>query len=323
MRRSRHGFTLIELLVVIAIIAVLIALLLPAVQQAREAARRSQCKNNLKQLGLAHHNYHDVHQTFAPAWIEVGGLRPEGTTKCGGAFGAKSAQWTILLLPYMDDAARYNGFNFNGRFRGIDSQSTTIPDPRNQELQLQRNSKYECPTDTNSSSSHANINYFGVQGGGDYNTMVSLSQACAATGARRIYSNGVMVGTGNGPRRFRDLTDGSSNVFLLGETRYVSLGNLGGTGNAGRYWLTWAVSAWSDIPGLTGATGRPINGSTFQPGSTYDPAPATEYFGSHHVGGAHFLMADGSVHFVSEHMDLPTYQRLGVIDDALPIGGLP
>lgn len=318
---GRRGFTLIELLVVIAIIAVLIALLLPAVQQAREAARRTQCKNNLKQLGLAMHNYHDTHLVFPPAWIEraPGPARATGNLTGCTAFSTKYASWTVMILPYIDEGNRYDRFNFSENFRTIDSQSTTA-NATNRALQEERNSKFECPSDPNSSSGNANINYLGVQGGGDYATMAAALQACTATGTRRQYFNGVMVGNGN--RNFGRLSDGTSNVFLLGESRYVTL-RAPGNANGERYWMTWAIGNWSDIPGLTGAAVRPINGSTFRPTSTYNPNVATEYFGSNHVGGAHFTMADGSVHFVSESMDLFTYQRLGAMNDGEPVGGLP
>ncbi|MBC7818665.1 MAG: DUF1559 domain-containing protein, partial [Planctomycetaceae bacterium] len=136
---SRRGFTLIELLVVIAVIAILIALLLPAVQQAREAARRTQCKNNLKQFGLALHNYHDAFNMFPPGQIYDGGTvtpavageNPAGGTNGGGntcvAAGALAsnatyvrAPWTVQVLPYIDQAPLYNQFNmafpFFGRF---------------------------------------------------------------------------------------------------------------------------------------------------------------------------------------------------------------
>ena len=98
--RRKRGFTLIELLVVIAIIAILIALLLPAVQQAREAARRSQCKNNMKQIGLALHNYHDVFTTFP-----IGGLK-----------NSRGPNWRVGLLPYMDQAPAYNQVSFASSF---------------------------------------------------------------------------------------------------------------------------------------------------------------------------------------------------------------
>ena len=98
MKRLKRGFTLIELLVVIAIIAILIALLLPAVQQAREAARRTQCKNNIKQLGLALHNYHDVNLTFPPGYV----------LQEGGAVGAHNWDWSAMILPYIEQSALFN-----------------------------------------------------------------------------------------------------------------------------------------------------------------------------------------------------------------------
>lgn len=101
----RRGFTLIELLVVIAIIAVLIALLLPAVQQAQEAARRTQCKNNIKQLGLALHNYHDVYRTFPTGWIAVENGRHNAHE------GLNGAGWGSMILPYLDQAPLYQKFN--------------------------------------------------------------------------------------------------------------------------------------------------------------------------------------------------------------------
>lgn len=127
--RRRLGFTLIELLVVIAIIAVLIALLLPAVQQAREAARRTQCKNNMKQLGLAFHNYHDTYLVFPPAAVydgvadnntTVGGntCSPSGGNTNGNTGVYGRAPWTVLILPYMEQATLYNQFNVNAGFTG-------------------------------------------------------------------------------------------------------------------------------------------------------------------------------------------------------------
>jgi prepilin-type N-terminal cleavage/methylation domain-containing protein len=105
----RRGFTLIELLVVIAIIAVLIALLLPAVQQAREAARRTQCKNNMKQLGLAMHNYHDTFRVFPPGWIAV----DPATNAQSAHEGISGFGWGTMLLPQIDQSPLYNQLNLN------------------------------------------------------------------------------------------------------------------------------------------------------------------------------------------------------------------
>src|SRR6266542_1460478 len=112
-RRSPLGFTLIELLVVIAIIAILIALLLPAVQQAREAARRTQCRNVLKQFGLALHNYHDTFRAFPPGHLHRGLFDGVADTANAAGNGGTGFDWTTMMLPYMDQAPLYNQFNLN------------------------------------------------------------------------------------------------------------------------------------------------------------------------------------------------------------------
>jgi len=152
---KRRAFTLIELLVVIAIIAVLIALLLPAVQQAREAARRAQCKNNLKQLGIALHNYHDVHSVFPPYVTYDQGKDcpggPDGWTNTGGY------SWRVMLLPFIDQAAAFNQIDFvNHHAQG------TCPGSPNSWGKINNTiiSGFICPTDstkeTNGSSTGAN-----------------------------------------------------------------------------------------------------------------------------------------------------------------------
>src|SRR6187200_2395721 len=115
--RKRFGFTLIELLVVIAIIAILIALLLPAVQQAREAARRTQCKNNLKQIGLALHNYHDTYMLFPAAHLD-------------DLQGKPKLSWRVSILPYMDEAPRFNRYNFSDTWDGASNAALLAPAPR-------------------------------------------------------------------------------------------------------------------------------------------------------------------------------------------------
>src|SRR3954454_25192238 len=117
----RRGFTLIELLVVIAIIAILIALLLPAVQQAREAARRTQCKNNLKQIGLALHNYHDTCNSFPPGWINTWASNPPRSNFPGNSWG-----WNAMILPMMDQGNVYNQINWSVGFAGgLDAAGVT------------------------------------------------------------------------------------------------------------------------------------------------------------------------------------------------------
>ncbi len=313
-RSANRGFTLIELLVVIAIIAILIALLLPAVQQAREAARRSTCKNKLKQLGLALHNYHDTFRTFPPAYIETTPRRATGGGTCA-AGGTRSAPWTILILPYIEQSTLYNQFDFNAAFRNLQNGTgSTVNEP----LQERANANFECPSDPNSRAELANNNYLGVQGGGDYAAMAAAGQACRAYNIRTFYFNGIFYSDSS--TRMRDITDGTSNVFMVGESRYQTLH--ASSGSAATYWMTWATTAWGDAPAQVGGTYLPINGSSFIPHKdNYKLEDATMYFGSRHVGGTHFLMGDGSVHFISENIDLPTYQTLGIISDGLPVGG--
>ncbi len=313
---SRRAFTLIELLVVIAIIAILIALLLPAVQQAREAARRTQCRNKMKQLGLALHNYHDTHRVFPPSVVNNNGFRQGTGSGCSlGSNSTEGATWTIQILPFIDDAPLYNKFRFNENFR---HQQDGTGSTNNELLQEMRNSNYECPSDPNSKEGLGNINYLAVQGGGDYSTQLSAGNACElCCSNRKYYFNGMF--SENSSIRMRDVVDGTSNVFMLGETKYVTLRTSSGTGAT--HWQTWATGCWGDVPCLLGATAEAINGSTYQPIiDGYNPGEATTHFGSHHEGGCHFLVADGSVHFVSENVDLATYQSLGIINDGLPVG---
>ncbi|MEX0818470.1 MAG: DUF1559 domain-containing protein, partial [Pirellulaceae bacterium] len=158
---SKHrGFTLVELLVVIAIIGILVALLLPAVQAAREAARRMQCSNNLKQLGLALHNYHDTLKTFPPGYVSN---RPgvEGSSSWCRSGGVQGAPWTALILPYMEQQNLHDQFNFNVPFQATSNQMA----PPNSNVVIPLDT-YSCPSDVRLGSNPLWNSYFGVQGGG-------------------------------------------------------------------------------------------------------------------------------------------------------------
>ena len=295
--RSR-GFTLIELLVVIAIIAVLIALLLPAVQQAREAARRTQCRNNMHQLGLAMHNYHDAHRMF-PA----GSFGSDRHTSGEDGFSLH-----VMLLPYIDEAALYNSVNFCG-----------CAIPANRTSMGQRLAQYTCPS--NRSYYKRGLLNTGA-GGALYSASPVAHYLCvygSMTRSVAIASPGTAQNAvtgrcpGGGCIRIRDIRDGTSNTIVMGEWGrgiHFTNNNLG--------WFSGFGNGFSQLLLVVGAT--PIN--TY---NTCAPSGATAHycsaFGSFHEGGAFFLFGDGQVRFISENIDTTTYLALGtranneIIDD--------
>ncbi len=305
-RRSRLGFTLIELLVVIAIIAILIALLLPAVQQAREAARRTQCKNNLKQIGLAMHNYLDVHECF-----------PIGARYAPG----RHHPWTIGTLPYVDQANLGNRIP-DGIF--VAALATLGQTP----LAFLR-----CPSDGSIGSGklipgqhvaraawwwtnqQTATNYKGCNGAmwnGVPFRRFDTAGRFGNTAARDLeFGNGVFprnwpevaIPANRGDNcvttLIRDVTDGTSNTILIGESM-----------------PGWCDdSAWTDDNGTIATVGIPIN----QYRTAVARAPfAGDWrqsygYASQHVGGAQFTMCDGSVRFDGETISLTTNYGLGTI----------
>ena len=335
-RRRRLGFTLIELLVVIAIIAVLVALLLPAVQQAREAARRAQCKNNLKQLGLALQNYHDVtSNTFPPGYIN---------TNAVGGWG-----WMSMILPQLDQGPLYNLLgnastipNFNTAFSAV-TPATVTPQTVQTIIRAVR-----CPSDggpeltapnNNISFNCGRSNYVGVAGTdpawinaatggasvsalGTVGTQGNVNGPAAVNGAFFVLdlsaydpitaaAYGGLFGA-NSKLGFRNIKDGSTNVIAVGE-RYTPRSTTITTDAMGD--ATWVGAA--DDNGaygqgmVLGEASVPIN--AFFASST--PQPDTTGFGSLHTGGCHFLMGDGSVRFISNSVNQNTYRQLSRIAD--------
>ena len=281
-RIGRRAFTLIELLVVIAIIAVLIALLLPAVQQAREAARRSQCKNNMKQVGIALHNYHD---TF--------GTLPPGTVWTGGAVNAspRTGGFVIHTLPYFDQATVYNLINFNVSgilWYGNNTAATGAALPM-----------LLCPSDgmatgfiVSSSQRWSRSNYLGIFSG--FNSGDIFTAASDNDSTKRA-----VFGMNRGSA-IRDILDGTSNTVLLGEDCGRSTQYVNGKVQAQPFEAVgWAYPLpCANFDGQD-AQGN-ILGSRSMNGNNY-----FEYY-SFHGGGCNFLFCDGSVRFLAENLPIAT-----------------
>jgi len=299
---ARQGFTLIELLVVIAIIAILVALLLPAVQQAREAARRSQCKNNFKQVSLAIHNYHDTHGVF-PLSDHRGGSR----TGCTWTSSPENYRfsWGVMILPYMDMGTLYNQFTFTANYQ----LTPNVVSQKNLHTSGATVTTFLCPSDPQRDPRCARTGAINNQGGttdpddlGRTNmASVADSQRWSCTtsgqGWGRLDGNGIMFNGSN--TRMSDVVDGTSTTFLVGEIT---------GGNSGSFACqSWAVSNHSD-------TGSGINGPDTVPGGVTDwvqtPRERTMGFSSFHVGGCHFAMGDGSVHFLSQNINGDTLKAL-------------
>jgi prepilin-type N-terminal cleavage/methylation domain-containing protein len=306
---SRHnrsrGFTLIELLVVIAIIAVLIALLLPAVQQAREAARRTQCRNNLKQIGLAMHNYHDAYQSLPSGSIVL--LNAAGTTYNGHGW-----TWHASILPYLDMAPLYGEIQ-GPQSSGMGSEGGGVGSAKQDLAGKLVMSVFWCPSQPDVtygvqkngySPSNYNANMgtlIGYSGDDCYGGSVTNAAGMRAPGGC-MNANGMFYISSS--VRFRDVTDGLSNTISVSEV--IDSGGeatlLGGGGSDRKH--CFSGGADSNPPTemseyLIAAEGNdPINAYT------------EEAAGSYHVGGAHFLLSDGSVRFLSENIHMPTYQAL-------------
>jgi len=339
--KSRRAFSLIELLVVISIIAILIALLLPAVMSVREAANRMSCKNNLKQLGIAMHNYHDVHQVFPPGGLGMRDPNRFGFDKLKG----NHATWGAFILPYIDQSVLYNKIDFNSPiFDWVAHGSAQDP---NREVLKQSLATFLCPSTpgpskivisadqypkTQSSGTTADaMNAGGAFARSDYvanggqlyvdrksgiqtDTFMegAFDHVCEPESYLSLPSIG-LVKKGR-PRRCTSLNmfiDGTSNTFLAGE-RAVKHNQL----ICGRPPIDYRLGRWPRPLGSTSERfskyqfsipENPVLGpNTIHKISACDPFKDTTCFQSFHFGGVNMLMGDGSVKFVSDSIDVGT-----------------
>ena len=320
LRTRTAGFTLIELLVVIAIIAVLIALLLPAVQSAREAARRAHCTNNLKQIGLALHNYEQAIGSFPPGYVSainrtiLDACNQDAENGSSIDLGTGWA-WGSMLLPYMELQPLYNSINFN----------LSVAYRQNDTCSLTALSVHLCPSDYGPSTipvyadppdpanpgTYTGSNIVDTLSRGNYVGMYGIGEVCAQSGANDAINNNGLGPMGqhagifyrNSATRIASITDGTSNTIAVGERShnlsYVT-------------WVARSINGWLGItPPSEGGSDR-FNPSPEEcwtqvmgPAGLEDgnrtinnPEAHVEDYWSLHPGGANMLFADGSVHFL-------------------------
>ncbi|MEK6261395.1 MAG: DUF1559 domain-containing protein [Planctomycetota bacterium] len=346
LRKTSRGFTLIELLVVIAIIAVLIALLLPAVQQARESARRTQCKNNLKQIGLALHNYESTFTRLPPG--NFAGNLP-GPTAGSMICADDGLAWTFAILPYMEQSAIYNKIDnyLNTTNIGGSACGTTYPGSARIGVMVQHFtlynkiipdgdkaiSAYRCPSSILPAQVPDSWVVPGLRAGHPSVPPQSLAMVGYGTMDYKGNGGGDLDGSGmlsknfesEGGRKFRDISDGLSFTAFAGESAYVTTNlsfTAAATGTATRTedWPTWLGSVNTDesIRYEGESSEDPING--FVNPQRMASARSDDCAFSFHTGGAQFLLGDGSVRFLNENMNITLYSWIHSINDGEVIG---
>lgn len=308
--RRASGFTLIELLVVIAIIAILIALLLPAVQQAREAARRTQCKNNLKQLGLAIHNYHDVH-----------GILPLGMVH--------RINWRVSILPYLEQANVYNQLDFNESFQGNGVSANTVVLGGIVMTSMICPSNIVEPLTNNAYGTNGQkmqyANYLAIAGAVD----TSMPNNAPYGRCNSYYGwhcdNGPMLI--NDDVGFKDVKDGLTNCLLLGEQSGRDEGMFYGDRRNGYHGGWHGTSQTTNTAAFVTGIGSgitpiqyPLNSNCSDFWACQVPYLNSNILNSEHVGGVQFALGDGSVRFISDNTDLDTLKRLAMKSDGAVVG---
>ena len=311
-RVRKQGFTLVELLVVIAIIGILVGLLLPAVQAAREAARRMQCSNNLKQIGLSLHNYESSYKVFPAGNI---------VNNRNGVVSGDGWTWHARILPFVEQTALYNQVS---SVMGTDIGGTTSA-PQLLAGRDTRLSFFQCPTHPDgvanpSKNGYQLSTYNAVCGSTTFNDGAEVDNfnAIAYRGNGMFFLNSKV--------RFGDITDGTTNTFLVAEVQ----DELKGSPNSNRWPGSdrkYCFSGGGDGNPPTDITeylvgmesNDPINANIRDSSGFYNNTG--EYAGSYHTGGAQFVLGDGSVRFISQNIDMPTYRALSTRNGGEVING--
>ena len=297
--QAKPGFTLVELLVVIAIIGILIGMLLPAVQQVRESARRINCANNMKQQALAGHNFHDTQQHFPAGWDITG------------------AGWGAMLLPFVEQGNLFDTLDITNDFDNWQTNGSAKEIAAGTLLSV-----YRCPSmsmvpehiDNEGIPGRVPCSYRGCAG----SEVTSDDASSALSGTKSLESidlNGLMFGTSE--ITFADITDGTSHTIFIGESQtdpeFVK------DNNSMDFWTLASVQAdnFRGDGGTAGTEFSELVGGAYVAMNINKRDPTTPgrliemAFGSYHPGGATFGFCDGSVHYISESIDLNTYQGLG------------
>lgn len=308
--RLRRGFTLIELLVVIAIIAILVSLLLPAVQQAREAARRTQCKNNLKQLALAMHNYHDVNNALPMGMVH-------------------RINWRVSILPYLEQTNVYSKLDFGESFQGNGvSHNTEVLGGIVMSAMICPSNIVEPLTNNAYGTNSQRMqypNYLAIAGAVDPSAPNNATVGKCNSFYGWHCDNGPMKI--NEKVAFRDLTDGLTNTLILGEQSGRDEGMSYGdrrNGYHGGWHGTGGVDTTASFITGIGSGITPIqyqlNGTCSDFWACGVPYLNSAILNSEHTGGVQFALGDGSVRFMSENIDLVTLKNLAMKSDGQVIG---
>jgi len=301
-RYRYRGFTLIELLVVIAIIGVLVGLLLPAVQQAREAARRMTCVNNLKQTGLAMHGYYDSKRQLPSGYISPGTSAADPSA----SETVKGYAWGFVLLPYMEQSSLFDSIDQTGEAVGTSNEAKAA------EANL---GGYRCPTDT------ATVSFSVNNGSGTVD--LPTSNYVAVLGWNNVTTE---AGQGNGvffrnsDIQFRDIRDGLSTTICVGERKHIHDFFDQGPYAANSTWYAAVPGVLRDagmtmMPMMKEGPGSLVLGHVGQSGMMSGKTPNHTnhivHFSSSHFGGVAFLLCDGSTHIIRDNIDYQLFKAIG------------